>query len=125
MFTLQELLCAPPAWHSFTTVLLSVMTYLGVQSDACVVWDPHLKRIGSFCMDSVQLFAMRMATRVLGGKLFRLFAPNANYPHCRLDALILSFCIPLIDIVLLISSLTANISSAFCQVYFSSVEQFT
>ena len=48
---------------------------LGVQSDACVVWGPHLKRIGSFCMDSVQLFAVRMATRV--------------------DTLILSFCIPL------------------------------
>ena len=29
MFTLQELLCAPPVWHSFTTVLLSVMMYSG------------------------------------------------------------------------------------------------
>ena len=125
MFVLQELLCAPPAWRSFTTVLLLVMMYSG-RSKLCTCglgpspeknWLLH--GLGAaVCREDGYSCSWKETPQALCSQ--RQLPPLSS--RRSYFKLLYTFKF-LFDIVLLISSLTANLSSAFCQVCFSSVEQ--
>ena len=118
MFTLQELLCAPPAWHSFTMVLLmyskrSKRCMCGLGPSPEKNWLLLHGLSTAVCREDGYSRSWKETSQALCSQCQ---LPPLSSRHSYFKPL------SLIDIVLLILFLALTYSSAFCQVCFSSVE---